>query len=113
VPLPKETCLSQKIVLQIIKQKYSPPGRDPYFVAELSLFDVNGAEFIPSPIRFADFQAAAEVVRREAAATYEEIQKAKVSYESGGTVKIPANFDEDQIHNLGFSSPESESPAKR
>jgi hypothetical protein len=89
----KQMTVSQKIVAQIVRQKYSPPGRDPYFAAELSLFDANGAEFARSPIRFENFQAIADLLRRELGTTYEEFQKANVSYESGATVKISANLD--------------------
>jgi|GEM_PF-5884688 len=94
--------MSQKIVAQIAKQKYSPPGRDPYWCTELSLLNEAGEEIVGSPRRLEEFQAVADLLTREARVPYEALQHAKVIYEAGKPAKISLNLEADQIKNLGF-----------
>jgi hypothetical protein len=94
--------LAQKVTTHILKQKYAPPGRDPYFLAELTLCNADGREFVPSPIRFPEFRAIADLLRREGAVTHEVLQNAFVVYESGKIAKINLSLEDDHITNLGF-----------
>jgi hypothetical protein len=100
--LKKKITVAQKIVAQIAKQKYAPPGGDPYFVAELALLNADGEEFGGSPRRFPEFKAVADLLRRETGITHEALQNAFVVYESGKTSKLPLSLEDDQIRNLGF-----------
>jgi hypothetical protein len=99
--------MGQKIIALIVKQKYSPPGRDSYWLAELTLLDEAGREFVGSPRRFPEFKSVADLLAREVRITYEELQNAKVIYEAGrAPAKMNLNLDENQITNLGFRPPE-------
>jgi hypothetical protein len=100
--------VSRKVVAQIVRKIYSPPGRGPYLVAELSLLDVNGTELDRWPHIFHNFEGVALRLRRETKTTYEELQKASAVYESGEPARITLNLEDEQIKNLGFHLPRSE-----
>lgn len=103
--------MSQKVIAQIVKEKYSQPSKDFYYVAEWTLLDQAGREFLGSPVRLAEFQQVADVLVWEAGITYEELQKAKIIYEAGRPARIPLSLTDEQIRHMGFRPPESEGSA--
>jgi hypothetical protein len=94
--------VAQKVVAQIVKRKYSPPGRDPYCVAELTLLNSDGKEFAGSPRRFPEFKAVADLFSRETKLAYEELRRAFAVYEPGGTARLTLSLEDEEISNLGF-----------
>jgi len=101
-----KTEVTQKVIAQILKQKYSPPGQDTYWAAELTLVDEAGREFVGSPRRLPEFKAVADLLHREVGITYEELQTAKTIYESGRPARVRLSLEDDQVKNLGFGPPE-------
>lgn len=94
--------MPKTITARIVKQKYAPPGRDSYFVAELTLVNSDGIEFVGSPRRFPEFKAVADLLCREAATTHEALQGAFAVYESGKPATLTLSLDDEQIQHLGF-----------
>jgi hypothetical protein len=94
--------MSQKILALIVKQKYAPPGRDPYWCAELTLLNEAGEELVRSPRRLEEFTAVADLLARDAGVSFDELQKAKVTYEAGKQARVHLNLEADQIEKLGF-----------
>jgi hypothetical protein len=104
--------VSEKVVALIVKQKFSPPGKDPYWAAELTLLDGTGREFLGSPRRLPAFEAVAELLKRETEISYEELQNAKRIYEANKPARVMLKLEDEQISNMGFRQPESERPAR-
>ncbi len=94
--------MSQRVTAQILKQKYTPPGRDPYFLAELTLLDAGQRQFVRSPLRFPEFKAIADLLYREAGVSHEVLQDAFTVYESRQTAVVDLNLEDVQIAALGF-----------
>jgi hypothetical protein len=96
--------MPETVVARIVKQKYAPAGQDTYFVAELTLLNAEGTEFVGSPRRFPEFKAVADLLHREAATTHEALQKALAVYDSGKPATLTLSLEDEQIQHLGFRS---------
>lgn len=93
---------SRQVVAVIVKQWYSPPGRDRYSCAELTLLDETSKELVGSPRRFEEFRDVEDLLVRETGKSRDALLDASLIFDTGRPARITLSLNDDQIANLGF-----------